>query len=102
MLLAPYLSIPSLAQIHYPFLPAKLLILDRFENQSKISQIYVPVLMVSGAADELIPPSQGVKLFSLANDPKEYHSIPERGHNDSFDEFAPLSLDWIGRVCRST
>jgi fermentation-respiration switch protein FrsA (DUF1100 family) len=40
-----------------------------------------------------------LKLFSLANDPKEYHSIPGRGHNDSFDEFAPLSLDWIARSC---
>jgi alpha-beta hydrolase superfamily lysophospholipase len=36
MLLAPYLSIPSLARIHYPFLPAKLLVLDRFENDRKI------------------------------------------------------------------
>lgn len=54
--------------------------------------------MVSGASDELIPPSQGVKLFSLANQPKEYHSIPGRGHNDSFDDFAPLSLSWIART----
>lgn len=99
MLLAPYLSIPSLAQIHYPFLPAKLLVLDRFENEKKIATIHVPVLMASGAADELIPPSQGAKLFSLANDPKEYHAIPGRGHNDSFDAFAPLSLEWISRAC---
>jgi uncharacterized protein len=99
MLLAPYISIPSLAQTHYPFLPAKLLVLDRFDNEKKIGDIHVPVLMGSGADDQLIPPSQGLKLFSLANDPKEYHSIPGRGHNDSFDEFAPLSLDWIARSC---
>jgi len=98
MLLAPYLSIPSLAQIHYPFLPARLLVLDRFENEEKISKVHVPVLMVSGADDQLIPPSQGMKLFSLANDPKEYHSIPGRGHNDSFDDFTPLSLQWIGSL----
>lgn len=100
MLLAPYLSIPSLAQIHYPFLPARLLVLDRFENQKKIGDIHVPMLIASGAEDELIPPAQGAKLFSLANEPKEYHSIPGTGHNDSFDAFAPLSLDWIGRVFR--
>lgn len=99
MLLAPYLSIPSLAQVHYPFLPAKLLVLDRFENEKKIGKIHVPILMASGAEDGLIPPSQGSKLFSLANDPKEYHSIPGRGHNDSFDAFAPLSLEWISRAC---
>jgi fermentation-respiration switch protein FrsA (DUF1100 family) len=56
--------------------------------------------MVNGAEDQLIPPSQGKKLFALANQPKEYRAIQGRGHNDSFDQFAPLSLDWIGRVCR--
>ena len=95
MLLAPYLSIPSLAQLHYPFLPAKLLVRDRFDNETKISQIHVPVLMAGGAEDQLIPTSQGTKLLSLANQPKEYHSIPGTGHNDSFEAFAPLSLNWI-------
>jgi len=100
MLLAPYLSIPSLAQIHYPILPAKLLVLDRFENEKKIGGIHVPILMAGGAADELIPPSQVEKLFSLANQPKEYRSIRGRGHNDSFDAFTAISLDWIARVSR--
>ncbi|MBS1806233.1 MAG: alpha/beta hydrolase [Acidobacteria bacterium] len=101
MVLAPYLSIPSLAQVHYPFLPARLLVLDRFENEKKIGELHVPVLVANGDNDELIPPSHGQKLFSMANEPKEYHSIPGRGHNDSFDGFAPISLDWIGRVCRA-
>lgn len=102
MLLAPYLSIPALAQHHYSFLPAKLLVLDHFANEQKIADIDVPLLIVSGAEDQLIPPSHGVKLFSLANAPKEYHSIPGRGHNDAFDEFTRLSLDWMSRVCRPT
>ncbi|WP_162601148.1 alpha/beta hydrolase [Occallatibacter savannae] len=99
MLLAPCLSIASLAQIHYPFLPARLLVLDRFENDKKISHIHVPVLIANGAEDQLIPPSHGAKLFSLARDPKEYHSIPGTGHNDSFEGFTPISLDWIAHAC---
>lgn len=99
MLLAPYLSIPALAQHHYSFLPAKLLVRDRLDNESKIAGIHVPLLIASGADDNLIPPSQGLQLFSLANEPKQYHSIPARGHNDAFDIFTPLSLDWITRVC---
>jgi uncharacterized protein len=101
MLLAPYLSMPSLAHLHYPFLPAKLLVLDRFENDEKIATIHAPVLIVSGADDQLIPPSQGVKLFSLANEPKTYQSITGRGHNDSFDDFAPLSINWIAHIAHS-
>jgi len=101
MLLAPYLSIPTLAQVHYPFLPAKLLVLDRFDSEKKIGRVQVPLLIANGTDDQLIPPTQGQKLFSLANEPKEYHSIPRHGHNDSFDDFAPLSLDWIARECKN-
>ena len=100
MLLAPYLSIPALAQVHYPLVPAKLFALDRFENEQKISAVHTPVLIAAGAQDDLIPPSQGQRLFSLANEPKEDQSSPGRGHNDSFDAFTPLSISWISRVCR--
>jgi fermentation-respiration switch protein FrsA (DUF1100 family) len=55
---------------------------------------------VNGARDDIIPPSQGLELYSLANEPKEFHSLPDRGHNDAFDDFTPLSLDWLGRVCQ--
>ena len=100
MLLAPYLSIPSLAQVHYSFVPAKLLVLDRFDNEKKIPSVHTPMIIASGSEDQLIPPPQGTKLFGLANEPKEYHSIPGRGHNDAFDDFMPLSLAWLDRIHR--
>ncbi len=99
MLLAPYLSIPKAAQAHYPFLPASILALDRFENEKKIRPVHVPLLIVNGAQDQVIPPSQGLRLYSLANQPKEFHSLADRGHNDAFDAFAPLSLNWLERAC---
>lgn len=102
MLLAPYLSIPKLAQIDFPFFPSSLLALDRFDNEKKIKSIRMPLLIVNGTSDQVIPPSQGKKLYSLANEPKEFHSLSGRGHNDAFDEFAPLSINWIERVCRDS
>jgi hypothetical protein len=99
MLLAPFLSIPKAAQTHYPFLPATLLALDRFNSEKKIRSVHVPLLIVNGAQDDVIPPAQGIELYSLANEPKEFHSLPGRGHNDAFDDFTPLSLDWLQRVC---
>jgi fermentation-respiration switch protein FrsA (DUF1100 family) len=100
LLLAPYLSIPKVAGVHFPFLPASLLALDRFNNEKKMPSIHVPLLIANGSVDEVIPQGQGLKLFSLANEPKEFHSIPLHGHNDVFDDFAPLSLDWLQRTCR--
>ena len=97
MLLAPYLSIPKVAQVHFPFVPAALLARDRFASEKKIGAVHVPLLVVNGTQDEVIPPSQGIKLFELANQPKEFHSLEGLGHNDAFDAFVPLSLGWLQR-----
>lgn len=101
MLLAPYLSIPKAAQSQYPFLPASLMALDRFDNEERIELVHAPLLIANGDQDGVIPPSQGRKLYSIANEPKEFHSLAGRGHNDAFNAFAPISLDWLGRVCPS-
>lgn len=101
MLLAPYLSIPEVARTKFPFLPTSWLTLDRFDSEKKIASIRVPLLIVNGSEDEVIPPAQGLKLFSLAHEPKEFHSLPLRGHNDAFDDFTRLSLSWIKRACHA-
>jgi hypothetical protein len=98
ILLAPYLSIPEMAQIEYPYLPAKYLARDRFENVKKIGNIHAPVLIVNGSNDQIIPPSQGKQLYDLANEPKEFHSIPGRNHNDAFNDLAPIALTWADRL----
>ena len=98
MLLAPFLSIPKMAQVEYPFFPAKYLALDRFENVKKMMNIHVPVLIVNGAKDQQIPPSQGQQLYFLANEPRQFYSLPAHGHNDLFNDFAPIGLDWAKRL----
>lgn len=98
MLLAPFLSMTKMAQLHLPFLPWELIARDRYENFKKISSAHTPLLIVNGARDEVIPSWQGKDLYILANEPRQFYSIPNRGHNDAFDDFAPLSLDWLNRI----
>lgn len=100
MLLAPYLSMPKVARVHFPFIPVSLIALDRYENDRKIPYIHSPLLIANGTNDEVIPPTQGRDLYSVANGPKEFHSIEGRGHNDAFDEFATISIDWMNRLCK--
>jgi fermentation-respiration switch protein FrsA (DUF1100 family) len=64
-----------------------------------ISKIHSPLLIVNGDHDQVVPPSHGARLYSLANHPKEFHSLSNRGHNDAFDQFALVSTDWIARAC---
>ncbi len=99
ILLAPYLSMPKLAQVHYPFIPAEYLALDRYENDKKMSDIHAPVLIVNGDLDQIVPPGQGRRLAALANEPRQFQSLPDRGHNDLFDGFSPLGLAWADRLC---
>jgi fermentation-respiration switch protein FrsA (DUF1100 family) len=98
ILLAPYLSMTKLAQAAYPFVPARLLVLDRFDNEKKIGGVNVPVLIVNGTADEIIPPSQGKRLYELAKEPSEFQSMPGRGHNDILDGAERLCLDWVSKL----
>ena len=98
MLLAPFLSVPEMAQREFPYFPAKYLALDRFENVEKMKNIHAPLLVVNGANDQVVPPAQGRQLYEMANEPRQFHSLPDRGHNDLFDDSAVLALDWTKRL----
>lgn len=102
ILLSPYRSIPEVAADHFPFLPAKLLMKDRFETARKIGSIRIPLLVANGGQDDVIPASQGRDLFALANEPKEFFFAATAGHNDMFDfGFGAASLKWLDRLAAS-
>ncbi|MGD0730020.1 MAG: alpha/beta hydrolase [Terracidiphilus sp.] len=98
ILLAPFLSVAEMEQAHYPIFPVKYMALDRFENSKKIGNTRVPVLIINGAMDKSIPPSEGKQLYDMANEPREFHSLPGHNHNDILDDFAPIGLDWVSRL----
>ncbi len=98
MLLAPYLSIAEMAQENFPYFPAKYIALDRYENDKKLKNIHAPVLIMNGARDQIIPPSEGRQLYAMANEPRQFYSLLGRGHNDLFDDAAPLALGWANRL----
>lgn len=84
LLEAPYTSIADVAAAAYPFLPVRWLIKDRFDSTARIKDVQVPILVVHGERDEIIPNALGQRLFEIANEPKELRLIPGAGHNDLF------------------
>ncbi len=82
ILQAAYSSLPDVASRHYPFVPARWLLKDRFESVTKIPEIRVPKLHVHGARDRIIPIDSGRALFHAAAEPKIWLEIDTRGHND--------------------
>jgi fermentation-respiration switch protein FrsA (DUF1100 family) len=77
-----FTSLPDVALDRYPFLPARLLMSDQFDNLAKIGQCHRPVFVAHGTADTLVPYALGERLFAAANEPKVFLPMPGVGHND--------------------
>ncbi len=82
---APFTSLPDVARPRYFFLPVDLLMLDRYNNGKKIGKIDLPLLLMYGERDNIVPPVLGKRLFDLGNQPKTLKSYREAGHNDVTD-----------------
>jgi fermentation-respiration switch protein FrsA (DUF1100 family) len=79
----PFLSVPALARVHYPFVPG-FLVRSRYDTGSKIAWVRSPKLFVAGASDDIAPPAHARRLFELAKPPKELLVVPGAGHNDTY------------------
>lgn len=81
---APYLSVGKIARRSYPWLPVDMLLRDRFDSEKRVPSLDVPLMVLHGEADALIPPSDGRALFDKAGARvKEFYSLPGIGHVDA-------------------
>jgi fermentation-respiration switch protein FrsA (DUF1100 family) len=55
-----------------------------YDNLGKIDKVKVPVFVIHGAHDEIIPVDMGRRVFAAANEPKELYIIPGAHHNDTY------------------
>jgi hypothetical protein len=55
-----------------------------YENLGKIATLPVPLLIVHGSHDEIIPVEMARRLYAAAREPKELYIIPGAHHNDTY------------------
>lgn len=96
---SPYTSLPDRAAELYPYFPVRFLMKDRYETSKHIGQMKVPLFILHGEADQIVPVEMGRKIFSLANEPKEIVTLPGAGHADhwQFGSFEVINA-WIDRL----
>ncbi len=82
ILQAPFTSVFARAGELYPFVPARWLVLDRFDNLSRIDAIGAPLLIVHGEADTVVPAAHGRRLLEAAREPKAGVFIRGADHNN--------------------
>ncbi|HWS89248.1 MAG TPA: alpha/beta hydrolase [Pyrinomonadaceae bacterium] len=77
-------SAADMAAVIMPWLPrfVRRLTKNKLDTVSKLPRVRCPVLVAHGDRDEIIPASQGRKLFEAANEPKRLLIVEGAGHND--------------------
>ena len=82
----------NMGKKHYPFFPVSFLLKDKFESYKKITNISVPVLIIHGEVDKIVPFAMGQKMYELANEPKFFYSQEYGDHMVDYDEKLLLTL----------
>ncbi len=82
---APYTSIADVAMRQYWYIPAKWLVLDRYNIMNKIKSIKSPLLVLHGLKDKIINIEFGKRVFNSAPKPKKALYIPDAGHNNLYE-----------------
>ena len=88
----PFTSMINAAKTFYPYIPVKLLLKDKFENYKKIKNINLPILVMHGEVDQIVPFSMGKKIYEIANEPKYSYFTKYDDHMMEFDEKLVLAL----------
>ena len=81
-----FTSFDEMARAAYPFLPSFVVrrLRGHFDARSAVSLLQVPVLVVHGTADRLVPIAMGRELLAAAAGPTEWYEVPDADHNDVF------------------
>ena len=89
---SPFTSMINMGKKYYPFFPVSFLLKDKFESYKKIDKISVPIFVMHGKVDKIVPYSMGKKIFELANSPKFFYSQEYGDHMVEYDEKLLLAL----------
>jgi hypothetical protein len=96
---APFTSALDIARARYPFLPAGLLMLDRYETLRHLETVRAPVLVIHGERDGVIPLAHGRRVHAAVRGPSEIVTFPEAGHSDHHRHGSTEAVNaWIDRL----
>ncbi len=80
---SPFTNSEDMARLYAPFFfdwrPSV-----SYDNLGKIGEVKVPVMVIHGEHDEIIPVDMGRRVYAAAPDPKEFYLIPGAHHNDTY------------------
>ncbi len=96
-----FTSLPAMGARYFPFLPARLILKDRFDTLSVIGRIRCPVLVVHSPEDEIAPFDHGKRLFEAVSGAKQFLEI-HGDHNGGFILSGNAYVDGLRLFLEST
>jgi fermentation-respiration switch protein FrsA (DUF1100 family) len=88
VLRSPFPSLQAVAAVHYPFLPTRFLLRDRYETSQSVGLVTAPILVIAGSADSIVPTHLSRAVYEAASADAHWALIENADHNDpalSFD-----------------
>lgn len=99
ILISPFTSVPDMAAAMVPLLPVRFLVHDRFANLDKARSLTLPVLVVHGVDDEVVPFEMGERL-SRAFPNATLYKVQGGHHNDLFVKDGRIIVDRIAEFAK--
>ena len=87
-----FTSVPDVGASYFPWLPVRLVTQTNLDSLHKIGRYQGPLLQSHGDADTIVPYRLGRRLYRVANQPKEFLTLPGHDHMD------PLGEDYYRRL----
>ena len=82
---SPFPSIAAMARAHYGGLPMHWLLSGRFPLSERLARVTMPVLVIHGDYDTIVPIALGREVFDAAREPKSFYVIEGADHNNTYN-----------------
>ena len=95
VLRSPFIDLASAGSVHYPFLPVRALLKDRYPVAELLAHVRVRTVVVYGTRDSIVPPEQSRAVAAAAAGPTRVVVIEGADHNDRALLDGPELIDSI-------
>jgi len=82
VLRSPFVDLASVGGAHYPFLPVRLLLRDRYQLTRHLARVRAPTTVVYGSRDTVVPPEQSRAVAEAAPRLVRLVRVDGADHND--------------------
>ena len=82
VLRSPFTSLTDIGRHHYPYLPVRWLLRDRYASLDRVGELTCPTLVIAGDRDRIIPVEQSKRLYESIPGEKRLVVIAGADHND--------------------